>query len=92
MPGIAVGLAWTAVGGEILYIESTAMPGKGKIRLTGSLGDVMKESAETAIAYVRAHAVSLGLHQSPEKPLLHDTDLHVHFPAGPHPKMVHRLE
>ena len=86
MPGIAVGLAWTAVGGEILYIESTAMPGKGKIRLTGSLGDVMKESAETAIAYVRAHAVSLGLHQSAEKPLLHDTDLHIHFPAGATPK------
>ena len=86
MPGIAIGLAWTAVGGEILYIESTAMPGKGKVRLTGSLGDVMKESAETAIAYVRAHAVALGLHQSADKPLLHDTDLHIHFPAGATPK------
>ena len=86
MPGVAIGLAWTAVGGEILYIESTAMPGKGKVQLTGSLGDVMKESAETAVAYVRAHAVSLGLHQTAEKPLLHATDLHIHFPAGATPK------
>jgi ATP-dependent Lon protease len=86
MPGVALGLAWTSVGGAILYVETTAMPGKGKIRLTGSLGDVMKESAETAISYVRSHAGALGLQQQADKPLFEQTDLHIHFPAGGTPK------
>ena len=86
MPGVALGLAWTSVGGDILYVETTAMPGKGKVNLTGSLGDVMKESAGAAVAYVRSHAHALGLHQNVDKPLLDQTDLHIHFPAGGIPK------
>ena len=58
-PGVAVGLAWTPAGGDILFIESTRMPGKGKLRLTGSLGDVMRESAEAARTWLRARAGDL---------------------------------
>ena len=59
--GIATGLAWTPVGGEILFIEATRMPGKGNLLLTGSLGDVMKESAQTAVSYLRSQAKALGI-------------------------------
>jgi ATP-dependent Lon protease len=86
MPGVSIGLAWTSVGGEILYVETTAMPGKGKLSLTGSLGDVMKESAETAVTYMRAHAQALGIHHPERHALLEKTDLHIHFPAGAVPK------
>jgi ATP-dependent Lon protease len=80
--GIAMGLAWTPVGGEILFIEATRMPGKGKLLLTGSLGDVMKESAQTALSYLRSQAKALEL----ELGDLEKYDIHVHVPAGATPK------
>ena len=82
LPGIAVGLAWTPVGGEILFIEATKMEGEGKFKITGQLGAVMKESAETALSWVRANAAELGLDLSDYKKM----DLHVHVPQGAIPK------
>jgi ATP-dependent Lon protease len=81
-PGVATGLAWTSVGGEILFIEATRMFGTGKLQLTGQLGDVMKESAQAALSYVRTNAEKLGL----AKDFLEKTDLHIHIPAGAMPK------
>ncbi|MSP25734.1 MAG: endopeptidase La [Myxococcales bacterium] len=80
--GVATGLAWTRVGGEILFIEATRMHGTGKLQLTGQLGDVMKESAHAALSYVRTNAHSLGV---PED-FLEKSDLHIHIPAGGMPK------
>jgi ATP-dependent Lon protease len=80
--GIATGLAWTPVGGEILFIEATRMPGKGNLLLTGSLGDVMKESAQTAVSLLRSQAKPLGLDLSDYG----NYDLHIHVPAGATPK------
>lgn len=81
-PGVAIGLAWTPVGGEILHIEVSTMPGKGALLLTGQLGDVMKESAQAAVSYARAHAKELGV-----KPDFRDNlDIHIHVPAGATPK------
>ncbi|HTM19725.1 MAG TPA: endopeptidase La [Kofleriaceae bacterium] len=82
-PGVATGLAWTAVGGDILFIEATRMPGKGKLTLTGQLGDVMKESVTAALSFVRSRAKALGLD---EGNFLENVDLHVHVPAGGIPK------
>jgi ATP-dependent Lon protease len=82
LPGIATGLAVTAVGGDILYIEATRMPGKGRLSLTGQLGDVMKESVEIAFSYVRSKAVPLGI----DPQAFENTDVHVHVPAGALPK------
>jgi ATP-dependent Lon protease len=81
-PGVAVGLAWTPAGGDILFIESTRMPGKGELKLTGSLGDVMRESAEAARSWLRGRAADYGL--DPEAFL--NSDLHLHVPAGAVPK------
>ncbi|MDQ3031228.1 MAG: endopeptidase La [Myxococcota bacterium] len=81
-PGIAAGLAWTPVGGDILYIETTKMPGKGKLEITGQLGDVMKESARAALAYLRSHADEHGV----DPDFLEKHDLHIHVPAGAIPK------
>ncbi len=78
-PGVATGLAWTPVGGDVLFIEASAMPGKGKLTITGQLGDVMRESAEAALSYVRGHA------DLPED-WFAKHDLHVHVPAGAIPK------
>ena len=80
--GIAMGLAWTPVGGEILFIEATRMPGSGKLTLTGSLGDVMKESAQTALSYLRSQAKALRLDLTD----FEKQDLHIHVPAGATPK------
>jgi ATP-dependent Lon protease len=81
-PGIATGLVWTPVGGEIIFIEAAAMPGKGQLTLTGQLGDVMKESAMAALSYVRSNAKALGL---PEN-VFEDQNVHIHVPAGAIPK------
>lgn len=80
--GIAIGLAWTPVGGEILFIEATRMPGRGNLILTGSLGEVMKESAQTAVSYLRSQAGKLGLDFADYS----KHDLHIHVPAGATPK------
>ncbi|MEZ4443326.1 MAG: endopeptidase La [Polyangiaceae bacterium] len=80
--GVAAGLAWTPVGGDVLYIETTEMPGKGKLEITGQLGEVMNESARAALAYLRSHARELGVRSD----ILEGRDLHIHVPAGGTPK------
>jgi ATP-dependent Lon protease len=80
--GIAIGLGWTPVGGEILFIEATRMPGKGKLILTGSLGEVMKESAQTALSYLRSQSKRLKV--DPDE--YDHFDIHIHVPAGATPK------
>jgi ATP-dependent Lon protease len=80
--GVATGLAWTPVGGDILFIEATRMNGKGNLVLTGQLGDVMKESAQAALSFIRSHAKWLGL----EDGFLERSDIHLHIPAGAIPK------
>jgi ATP-dependent Lon protease len=80
--GVATGLAWTAVGGEILYVEAQAMEGKGQLILTGQMGEVMKESAQAAMSYTRAHASSYGIPQD----FFSSHDFHIHIPAGSIPK------
>ena len=80
--GIATGLAWTEAGGELLFTESTLMPGKGRLTLTGQLGDVMQESAKAAMSYVRSKATEFGI----QKDFHHHTDIHVHVPEGAIPK------
>src|ERR671920_1495314 len=82
VPGVATGLAVTGVGGDVLFVEATAMRGKENLVLTGQLGDVMKESARIALSYVRGHAERLGL---PED-AFEDREFHVHVPAGAIPK------
>ena len=82
MPGVATGLAWTPVGGDILFIEASRMPGAGKLILTGQLGEVMKESAQAALSLVKSRAAKLGIDPS----LLEKSDIHVHVPAGATPK------
>ena len=82
VPGVATGLAWTPSGGDILFIEATRMPGSGKLTLTGQLGDVMKESAETALSYIRSKACDFNIHQDVFK----TEDVHIHVPAGAIPK------
>ena len=81
-PGIVTGLAWTPVGGDILFVEASSMPGHKQLTLTGQLGDVMKESAQAALSYVRAHAEELGL----AKDFYEKLDIHIHVPAGAIPK------
>ncbi len=80
--GVATGLAWTSVGGEILFIEATRMFGTGKLQLTGQLGDVMKESAQAALSYVRTNAEKYGI----ARDFLEKSDIHIHIPAGGMPK------
>ncbi len=80
--GVAVGLAWTPVGGDILFIEANKMKGKGNFQITGQIGDVMKESMQAALTWVRSNAASIGL----DEDVLKDIDLHLHVPAGAIPK------
>jgi ATP-dependent Lon protease len=82
LPGVATGLAWTPVGGDILFVEATKMPGDGRLHLTGQLGDVMKESAQAAWSLVRSRADVLGITAE----TLKKNDLHIHIPAGAIPK------
>jgi ATP-dependent Lon protease len=80
--GVATGLAWTAAGGDLLFIECTRMAGKGGLTLTGQLGDVMKESAQAALSYLRSKAEQFGIPSD----FMEKTDIHLHFPAGATPK------
>ena len=80
--GVATGVAWTATGGEIIFVESTKMKGKGQLSLTGSLGEVMKESAQAAVSYARAHAEELGI----DGQIFLKNDFHIHIPEGAIPK------
>ncbi len=82
MPGVATGLAWTPAGGDILFIEATRMPGSKGFIVTGQLGDVMKESAQAALSYVRANADELGI----DKKVFQKSDIHLHIPEGATPK------
>ena len=82
IPGVAVGLAVTGAGGEILFVEATRMPGKGELKITGSLGDVMRESAQTAVSIVRSRARELGI----DPAIFSTSNLHIHVPAGATPK------
>jgi ATP-dependent Lon protease len=81
-PGLALGLAWTPFGGEVLHIEAGCMKGKGRLTMTGQLGDVMQESAKAALSYARAHAGELGV----DPGFAGKTDIHVHVPSGATPK------
>jgi ATP-dependent Lon protease len=81
-PGVAIGLAWTPAGGDMLFIEATAMQGKKGLTLTGQLGDVMKESALAALSFIRSNAADLGV----KKDFYEDVDIHIHVPAGAIPK------
>lgn len=85
-PGISVGLVWTNFGGEVQFVEATAMRGKGELHLTGQLGDVIKESAQIALTWVRARATDLQLVAEDGMNLLQGRDIHIHFPAGAVPK------
>lgn len=80
--GVATGLAWTETGGDIIYVEATTMKGKGSLTLTGQLGDVMKESAQAALSYIRSRAKKLGIKDD----IFSRTDIHIHVPAGAIPK------
>ena len=82
IPGIAMGLAWTPVGGDLLFIEATAMPGKKGLTLTGQLGDVMKESASAAMSWIRSHTKLLDI----DDDFFDNHDIHIHVPAGAIPK------
>ena len=82
IPGVATGLAWTPVGGDILFIEATRVPGKGGLILTGQLGEVMRESAQAALSLVKGRAVGLGI----DPKLFEKDDIHIHVPAGAIPK------
>ncbi len=81
-PGVAMGLAWTQTGGELLFVEATAMKGNNKLTLTGQLGDVMKESATAALSFIRTNAASLGI----DEKYFETHDIHIHVPAGAIPK------
>jgi len=82
VPGVATGLAWTPTGGDILFIECTKVPGKGRLILTGQLGDVMKESAQAALSLLKVRGGLLGIEQS----VFDTSDIHLHVPAGAIPK------
>jgi ATP-dependent Lon protease len=82
VPGVATALAWTPVGGDVMFIEATSMPGRRELMLTGMLGDVMKESAQAALSYIRSHAADLNV----DPKFFAESDIHLHVPAGAIPK------
>jgi ATP-dependent Lon protease len=82
IPGVATGVAWTPTGGDIVFVEATKMPGKKGFTLTGQLGDVMKESAQAALSYVRSKAKELGI----DEDFFEENDIHIHVPSGAMPK------
>jgi len=81
-PGIATGLVWTPTGGEIIFVEATITPGKGELKLTGQLGEVMEESAAAGLSYLKSRAAEIGI----DPTLFDKNDIHVHVPAGAQPK------
>ena len=81
-PGVAIGLAWTPVGGDIIFVEAAKMKGKNNLILTGKLGDVMKESAQAALGFIRSNAAELGI----DEEMFENLDIHIHVPAGAIPK------
>ena len=81
-PGVAIGLAWTPAGGEVLFVEASRMPGSGQLTITGQLGDVMKESARAALSWFRAHAPAYGV----DAQFFRDAEIHLHVPSGAIPK------
>jgi ATP-dependent Lon protease len=81
-PGVATGLVWTPTGGEIIFVEAALTPGKGELKLTGQLGEVMKESAAAALSYLKARAADVGIEPS----MFDKYDIHIHVPAGAQPK------
>ena len=85
-PGVATGMAWTAAGGDVLYIEVSKMAGKGNLVLTGKLGEVMSESCKMAVSLIRSKAHKIGITDDDKTKFLEDTDIHIHFPAGAVPK------
>jgi len=86
VPGIATGMAWTASGGDVLYIEASKMAGKGNLVLTGKIGDVMSESCKMAVSLIRSKAHKIGITEDDKTKFLEDLDIHIHFPAGAVPK------
>ncbi|KAF9085190.1 hypothetical protein BGX29_002119 [Mortierella sp. GBA35] len=86
VPGVVTGMAYNGVGGGILFIEVSQMPGKGNLQLTGSLGDVIKESAQIALSWVKSHGYEIGLTNSPGQNVMEKADVHIHMPSGGTPK------
>src|SRR5260370_10155612 len=82
VPGVATGLAWTPVGGDILFVEATRIPGSGTLILTGQLGEVMRESAQAALSIVKSRTASIGI----DPALFEKSDIHIHVPAGAIPQ------
>lgn len=86
-PGVVTGLAYGSSGnGSILFVEASKMPGDGRLQLTGSLGNVIQESAQLALSWVKSHAYALKLTSSPKEKLVENDDIHIHFPSGSVPK------
>ncbi|KAF9437894.1 hypothetical protein BGZ76_010676 [Entomortierella beljakovae] len=86
VPGVVTGMAYNGVGGGILFIEVSQMPGKGNLQLTGSLGDVIKESAQIALSWVKGHGYEIGLTSGPGQSIMEKADVHIHMPSGATPK------
>ena len=87
VPGVVTGMAYNGVGGGIMFIEVSQMPGKGNLQLTGSLGDVIKESAQIALSWVKSHGYEIGLTNSPSQNVMEKADVHIHLPGGATPKV-----
>jgi len=88
-PGVVTGMAYNGVGGGILFIEVSQMPGKGHLQLTGSLGEVIKESAHIALSWVKSHGYEIGLTNSRAQNIMEKADVHIHMPSGGTPKVTH---